>query len=98
MTVHASILDERLKLSPSVSLRPEPFGALAYHFGNRRLTFLKRPELVEVVSSLDGRRTLREVLTDCGIPEWQWPAYDATIERLMGADMLQVVTLAAVGG
>ena len=98
MTVHSSILDERLKLSPSVSLRPEPFGALAYHFGNRRLTFLKRPELVEVVNSLDGQRTLREVLAECGIPDSQWPAYDATIERLMGADMLQVVTLAAVGG
>ena len=25
-----------------MSLRPEPFGALAYHFGTRRLTFLKR--------------------------------------------------------
>jgi len=98
MTVHTSILDERLQLSPSVSLRPEPFGALAYHFGNRRLTFLKRPELVEVVSALDGRRTLRQVLTECKIPGWQWPAYDATIERLKGADMLQVVTLAAVGG
>ncbi|MCX6431711.1 MAG: mycofactocin biosynthesis chaperone MftB [Actinobacteria bacterium] len=85
-------------LSPSVSLRPEPFGALAYHFGNRRLTFLKRPELVEVVSALDGRRTVREVLEGCGIPEGQWSAYDATIERLRGADMLQVATLAAVSG
>jgi len=35
-----SILDEALALSPSVALRSEPFGALAYHFGNRRLTFL----------------------------------------------------------
>jgi putative mycofactocin binding protein MftB len=97
MTDPASILDERLLLSPSVSLRPEPFGALAYHFGNRRLTFLKRPELVEVVRGLDGRRTLREVLSECGIPEWQWPAYDATLVRLMGSEMLNVVHLAAVG-
>lgn len=37
------------RLSPSVALRPEPFGALAYHFGNRRLSFLKAPELVELV-------------------------------------------------
>ena len=43
------ILDEAWRLSPSVALRPEPFGALAYHFGNRKLTFLKRPELVRVV-------------------------------------------------
>jgi putative mycofactocin binding protein MftB len=98
MSDHASILDERLELSSSVSLRPEPFGALAYHFGNRRLTFLKRPELVDVVRGLDGRRTLREVLADSAIPERQWPAYEMTLTRLMGADMIHVVSLAAVGG
>ncbi|MGZ4705982.1 MAG: mycofactocin biosynthesis chaperone MftB, partial [Acidimicrobiales bacterium] len=26
------------RLDPRVALRPEPFGALAYHYGNRRLT------------------------------------------------------------
>jgi putative mycofactocin binding protein MftB len=31
----ASMLDEARAPSPSVALRPEPFGALAYHFGNR---------------------------------------------------------------
>ncbi len=36
----------------SVALRPEPFGALAYHFGNRRLSFLKSTTLVTVVESL----------------------------------------------
>ena len=40
------MLDEPWTLSPSVALHPEPIGALAYHFGNRKLTFLKRPELV----------------------------------------------------
>jgi len=25
-------------LSPAVAVRPEPFGALVYHFGNRRLS------------------------------------------------------------
>ncbi|MER6939042.1 mycofactocin biosynthesis chaperone MftB, partial [Nocardioides sp. NPDC000441] len=47
------MLEEPWTLSPSVALRPEPFGALAYHFGNRKLTFLKRPELVEVVRLLE---------------------------------------------
>ena len=46
------MLDEPWTLSPSVALRPEPFGALAYHFGNRKLSFLKRPELVAVVRGL----------------------------------------------
>ncbi len=36
-------LDAPLELHPQVALRPEPFGALAYHYGNRRLIFLKHP-------------------------------------------------------
>ena len=28
------------RLNPAATLRPEPFGALVYHFGNRRLSFL----------------------------------------------------------
>ena len=46
-------LDSAWRLNPRVALRPEPFGALAYHFGTRRLSFLKTPQLVEVVSGLE---------------------------------------------
>lgn len=35
-----------------MGLRPEPFGALAYHFDTRRLVFLKAPDLVDVVNAL----------------------------------------------
>jgi len=83
-----TILDESLSLSPSVSLRPEPFGALAYNFGNRRLTFLKRSELVAVVRGLDGVRPLRNVLDDCGVPSWQWPVFEESLERLIAAEMI----------
>ena len=82
------LLDAVLALSPSVALRPEPFGALAYHFGNRRLTFLKRPELVSVVSNFDGSRTLREILTACNVPSPQWPAFQTALERLIESDMV----------
>ena len=37
--IHLAVLDSPLKLHPSVALRPEPFGALAYHYDNRRLIF-----------------------------------------------------------
>lgn len=40
------------RLSPEVALRPEAFGALAYHYGNRRLVFLKSQGLVDLVRSL----------------------------------------------
>lgn len=83
-----SILDEPLALSASVALRPEPFGALAYHFGTRRLTFLKRPELVEVVRGLDGVRPLRGVLGDCHVPASQWAAFEGALARLIDAGMI----------
>src|SRR5690349_20152375 len=41
------------RVDPLVALRPEPFGALAYHYGNRRLTLMRVPELVDLVESLD---------------------------------------------
>ena len=38
-------------LHPQLALRPERFGALAYHYGNRRLTFLKSPQLTAIVEA-----------------------------------------------
>lgn len=37
-------LNRAYRLNPAVSLRPEPFGALAYHFGNRRLATVCLPD------------------------------------------------------
>ncbi|MCX6513169.1 MAG: mycofactocin biosynthesis chaperone MftB [Actinobacteria bacterium] len=34
-------LNRAMELHPEVALRDESFGALAYHYGNRRLVFLK---------------------------------------------------------
>jgi putative mycofactocin binding protein MftB len=83
------ILDQAWELSPSVALRPEPFGALAYHFGNRRLTFLKRPELVEVVRSLGDLPDVRTALAKAGVPTAQWGAYVKALRGLAEADMIR---------
>jgi len=83
------MLDEAWTLSPSVALRPEPFGALAYHFGNRRLTFLKRPELVAVVRGLAEQPDVRGALTQAGVPESQHPAYVAALRALAATDMIR---------
>jgi putative mycofactocin binding protein MftB len=40
------------ELDPRVAVRPEPFGALLYHFGTRKLSFLKNTTVVEVVRAL----------------------------------------------
>ncbi len=48
-------------------MRPEPFGALAYHHGNRRLVFLKHPDLVTVAHSLAEHPSLAAALVANGI-------------------------------
>ncbi|MEV6984039.1 mycofactocin radical SAM maturase [Sphaerisporangium sp. NPDC051017] len=86
MTDH---LDEAWELSPSLALRPEPFGALAYHFGNRRLTFLKRTELLSVVRALAGHPDARTALAHVGVPTDRWPAYAEALRGLASADMIR---------
>jgi putative mycofactocin binding protein MftB len=52
VTAAAFDADRAYRLHEQVALRPEPFGALAYHYGNRRLNFLRAKELVTLVESL----------------------------------------------
>lgn len=49
-------------LCSKVSVRPEPFGALLYHFGNRRLSFLKDRVLLEVVQSLGAHPSATQAI------------------------------------
>lgn len=84
-----NMLDEGWMLSPAVALRSEPFGAMAYHYGNRKLTFLKKPELVSVVRSLEDTATVRDALVQSAVPEAQWPAYIAALHSLAATDMIR---------
>ena len=61
--------------SPSVAVRPEPFGALLYHFGTRRLSFLKTPQLVAVVQGLQEHPDVHAALDAAGVEAAQRPAY-----------------------
>ena len=81
------MLTEAWRLDGSVTLRPEPFGALAYHFGTRRLSFLKTPELVDVVRNL-ASGTVRDALVVSGVPESHWPAYARALEGLAAGGMI----------
>ncbi|MFI6567544.1 mycofactocin biosynthesis chaperone MftB [Streptomyces sp. NPDC050534] len=74
------------RLNPSVALRPEPFGALAYHFGNRRLSFLKAPELVELVRGLDRHSSAGDALA--GVPDARRGAFLSALASLAAADMI----------
>lgn len=63
------------RCSPNVALRPEPFGALVYDFVTRKLSFLKTPELVEVVKALENHSDVHAAITAAGVAEAQRPAY-----------------------
>ena len=74
----------------SVALRPEPFGALVYHFGNRKLSFLKSKTLVDVVESLADHPTAAAALTACGVAEAQRGAYLKALSDLARSQMIEV--------
>ena len=84
-----SMLDEPWSLSARVALRPEPFGALAYHFGNRQLTFLRTPQLAAVVRSLGEHPDVRTALRAAGVAEVEHEAYAGALARLAETDMLR---------
>lgn len=80
--------DRRYRLNPSVSLRPEPFGALAYHFGNRKLSFLKAPDLVTFVRGLGDHANLRAALDAAALSDARRASYLSALESLAATDMI----------
>jgi len=81
-------LEKPYRLNPSVALRPEPFGALAYHFGNRKLSFLKAPDLVEFVRGLGEHATLSAALDATGLTDARRASYLKALDSLAGTDMI----------
>jgi putative mycofactocin binding protein MftB len=73
----------------SVALRPEPFGALVYHFGNRKLSFLKSQLLVTVVESLADHPSAEATLIACGVEDAQRPAYLRALADLARSQMIE---------
>ena len=84
-----SVLDQAWELAPQVSVRPEPFGALLYHFGTRRLSFLKDRRLLDVVQGLGEAPTARDACAGAGIPAEELRAYERALTRLAETDMLR---------
>ena len=76
------------RLDPQVSLRPEPFGALAYHFGTRRLSFLRHPDIVAVVDSLAEHPSVEATLRSCGVEPARWPSFLRALETLESSAMI----------
>jgi mycofactocin biosynthesis protein MftB len=81
-------LNRGWRLNPAVALRPEPFGALAYHFGNRRLSFLKTRALVTVVRLLESHDSAADALAAAGVPAGQRARYAAALAALADSEVI----------
>ncbi|MFG3293956.1 mycofactocin biosynthesis chaperone MftB [Streptomyces sp. NPDC048179] len=81
-------LDRAWDLHPQVSVRPEPFGALLYHFGTRKLSFLKDRRLLAVVQALADAPTARAACLAAGLTEAELPRYGRALAVLAHSSML----------
>jgi mycofactocin biosynthesis protein MftB len=84
----SGMLDRGWRLAPQVAVRPEPFGALVYHFGTRRLTFLKSRLLLDVIGALDDHGTARDACLAAGVPEDEMPRYERALATLADTGMI----------
>ena len=83
----AFAVEQAWQLNPQVALRDESFGALAYHYGNRRLVFLKSRLLVELVSSLHDYPSAAEAI-EAVVPEGQHDSYRRALARLAASEVI----------
>jgi putative mycofactocin binding protein MftB len=81
-------LDRPWRLDERVAIRPEPFGALLYHFGTRRLSFLKNATMLAVVRSLDEHPSARAACAAAGIQPARLAAYERGLATLAESHMI----------
>jgi putative mycofactocin binding protein MftB len=77
-------------VSPQVSIRPERFGALVYHFGTRRLSFLKHPTLLAVVEGLADAPSARAACAAAGVADDELPRFRAALATLAASQTITV--------
>ena len=82
-------LDRPWQLDDRVAVRPEPFGALLYHFGTRRLSFLKNATVLEVVRSLPEHPSARSACAAAGVGGASLPAYERALATLAESQMIK---------
>jgi mycofactocin biosynthesis protein MftB len=81
--------DRPHRLSSSVSVRPESFGALVYDFHTRRLSFLKTKPLVHVVQALEHHDDVHGALDDAGVTGSERPQYLRALAGLAQAGTIE---------
>jgi mycofactocin biosynthesis protein MftB len=82
-------LDRPWRIDDRVAVRPEPFGALLYHFGTRRLSFLKNATVLTVVRSLAEHPSARAACAAAGVTAAALPAYERALATLAESHMIR---------
>ena len=80
--------DHAWRLHPQVAVRPESFGALLYHFGTRKLSFLKNRTILAVVQSLADHPDVRAALRAADVEDSQQAPYLHALGVLAASRML----------
>ena len=75
-------------LHPRVAVRPEPFGALLYHFGTRKLSFLKNRTILALVETLGDHADVRSACRAAGIDDSTQEPYLRALAVLAASRML----------
>ncbi|MEV6772003.1 mycofactocin biosynthesis chaperone MftB [Nocardia sp. NPDC051030] len=76
------------RLHPQVSVRPERFGALLYHFGNRRLSFVKSPKLFAVLRELTEAPSARVACARAGVDKGEFDSYCRALATLAASEAI----------
>jgi mycofactocin biosynthesis protein MftB len=76
------------RLHPQVAVRPEPFGALLYHFGTRKLSFLKDRTILAVVQSLADYPDAAAACRAAGVEDTRLGPYLLALGVLARSNML----------
>jgi mycofactocin biosynthesis protein MftB len=82
------VLDRGWRIAPQVAVRPEPFGALVYHFGTRRLTFLKSRQLLDVMVALADHESALDACRAAGVTKHDMARYEQALTTLADSGMI----------
>ena len=74
---------------PQVAIRREEFGGLAYHYGNRRLVFLRSPALADLVEALADFPDADHALT-ASVPDRSRTSYEKALDSLLSSEVIRV--------
>jgi putative mycofactocin binding protein MftB len=84
-------IDLAYEKHPQVAIRREGFGGLAYHYGNRRLVFLRSTRLVGLVEGLAEFPSAREAVA-AHVPAERHGAYEKALSGLLASEVIRART------